>query len=158
MPLRLALQIAFYLTSACLCLEKWWWNGCSESMKSSWNPLNLNNIISSRKPFWEFSCLTVLQDWISSKIFLYAGFKAFCFVTNMCCRLLHTLERKWRRTTSQSRQWLGWCGPVWWVQWSGTRRRSWLQNKPSNSWRWHLQYAIALFPFSLTFTMVKKMI
>lgn len=54
LPLRLALQIAFYLTSACLCLEKWWWNGCSESMKSSWNPLNLNNIISSRKPPWEF--------------------------------------------------------------------------------------------------------
>lgn len=116
MPLRPALKIAFYLTPACLCLEKRWWNGCSESIKSSWNPLILNNIISSRMPPWEFSCFTILHDWISCKIFFHmlaSGVSALSL--NVPCRLSHMLGRKWRRTTSRSRQWLDWCGPVWWA-------------------------------------------
>lgn len=40
-PLRVALEIAFFLTSAPFCLEECW-KGCSESATSCWNPLNLN--------------------------------------------------------------------------------------------------------------------
>lgn len=67
--LRVAPKIASFLTSALFCLDECSRKGCSESMTSCWNPVNLNILSPAARLciLPGFSYLRRLQDLISNK-------------------------------------------------------------------------------------------
>lgn len=65
------------------------------------------------------------------------------------CRWSDMCARRWRRPVSLSRPWSASYGRVSWAPWSGTRKRSSSQSKPSNTWRYENYEFVFVFLWKL---------